>query len=62
MKSYAFRMFFQNPEISVRSDGIYLQYDEEGVKIASRGKDPFSQHVESKDEENITLILSSIMN
>jgi len=62
LKSNAFRFYYQDPKISVRSDGMILKYDKGNIVIAQRQKDTFSQDAADKDERSITLQLSSLVN
>ncbi len=57
LKSYAFRLFYQDSEISVRSDGVFLKYDDGNNTVVLRQEDGFSQHDADKDELHITLKL-----
>ena len=61
LKSYAFRLYYQDAEISVRSDGIFLKYDNGNNAVVLRQEDAFSQHEVAKDELYITLKLPSLV-
>lgn len=61
LKSYAFRFYFQNPQLSVRSDGMVLKYDNGNIHIVGRHEDSFSQHTPEKNELPVTLQFSSLV-